>query len=683
MRRFLIILSALVCVALSAIADDGEWRIYASYHNASKAVKVGTKVYVLASGNLYSYDTEDTSVELYDKANSLSSFGIKDMAYSATAKRLVIIYGDANMDLLDDKGQCWNMPDLKAKPLSDKTINELKVIGGEALISINSGLVMTDIAKRVFAEFYPFDEAVMAATIHDGKLYVKTTKSIYEGNRSDNLLDKSLWRRLDSAPSGVVFGQTAEEKAAQDEAFAKVKDVVIDSPTRGISYRLYMHGERLLVAGGNFYNPANDDPGTALKYEGGKWTAFDEKEVLQLVGGNAYMNVTDIVQDPADSEHHWIGTARSGIYEFKDYKLVKHYSYDNSALESILPDGSHPEIYVRVTALAYDHSGNLWMCNNLVQNVIKVLKADGKWKTFSINEIAQLPTWDRTIFDRRGWAWINQRRTTNELGPSGLFIFDTNGTIDLTSDDRRKYLSSFHNQDGILYTPDLWYCAVEDINGAMWVGNTQGIFVSYDPSKVFNSDFTLSQVKVPRNDGSSLADYLLSGEPVKCIAIDGGNRKWVGTLNNGVYLVSADGLQTIHHFTADNSPLISNEINDIAINGQTGEVFIATGSGLCSYQGDATDPSKTLDSDLLKVWPNPVRPEYQGDVHIRGLMQDTNVKIVNAAGRLVHEGTSVGGEFTWNCCTSSGRRVGSGIYYALCTDEEGNEGACAKILIVK
>jgi hypothetical protein len=170
---------------------------------------------------------------------------------------------------------------------------------------------------------------------------------------------------------------------------------------------------------------------------------------------------------------------------------------------------------------------------------------------------------------------------------------------------------------------------------------------------------------------------------VKCITIDGGNRKWIGTSGSGVYLISHDGLETIHHFTVDNSPLISNNIYSIAIDGQTGEVFIGTDRGLVSFMGDATEPESEMDDDLLKVYPNPVHPDYQGQITITGLMFNSNVKIVNAAGRLVHEGTSVGGEFTWNGRLSSGKRAASGIYYVLATDEEGNEGATTKFLIVR
>ena len=151
----------------------------------------------------------------------------------------------------------------------------------------------------------------------------------------------------------------------------------------------------------------------------------------------------------------------------------------------------------------------------------------------------------------------------------------------------------------------------------------------------------------------------------------------------GVYLVSADGIETIAHFTKDNSPLIDDNIYDIAVDGETGEVYIATDGGLCSYIGDATDPVASFDKDLVKVYPNPVRPDYNGRIVIRGLKYDSHVKIVNAAGRLVNEGTSVGGEYTWDGRLQGGKRCASGIYYILATDEEGKNGVVGKFLIVR
>ena len=266
----------------------------------------------------------------------------------------------------------------------------------------------------------------------------------------------------------------------------------------------------------------------------------------------------------------------------RDLQLVNHHTFDNSPLTSILPNSAAPQNFVRVTALNYDGSGNLWMCNNECDTIVRILKKDGKWKSLYISSIAGKPTFDHTVFDRRGWAWMVCRRTTNQTGASGFAIINANGTIDNTADDHYKYLSTIVNQNGERYTPDLCYCVTEDLNGAIWIGCTQGIFMSSAPDQVFETGFTMTQPIVPRNDGSGLGDYLLNGVPVKCIAVDGGNRKWIGTLSNGIYLISADGMETIEHFTEANSPLISDEINDIAINGSTGEVFIATAKGLCS-----------------------------------------------------------------------------------------------------
>lgn len=665
-------------------AHAEEWRIYASYHNATKAVKMDGRTYVLANGDIFSYDPEDMSVEVYDKTNVLSDFGIYDIAYCAATKELVILYTNGNIDILDKDNECINMSELKTSAI-DKTLNELCIEGNEAFVSTKEALVIVNLKNKHFADSYKFDSEVRSCVADGKSIYVKTAKGTYYGDRTINLLNPNNWKLMSAAEldADATYKALGNENKQDNALLESVKNLALDSPLRNYTYKLNMIGERLLVAGGNFYYPEVDYAGTAMKYEGGKWTAFDDKAAIDLVGEVAYRNVTDVVQDPNDSEHHWIGTKQSGIYEFRNYKMVKHYSYDNSLLSSILPNNVNAGLYVRTTALNIDPQGNLWMCNNGTDTIIKILKPNGTWKGYYYKEITKKPTWDNTYFDKRGWAWINCRRQTNAYGPSGLMIINTNGTIDNQGDDKYRFLATFANQDGTSYSPDLWYCAAEDLDGAMWVGNTHGLFMTETPENVFDNGFYLTQVKVPRNDGSNLADYLLNNVPVKCIAVDGANRKWIGTVGNGVYLISADGIETIHHFTKDNSPLISDVINDIAINGSTGEVFIATEAGLCSYMGDATDAEEEMEQSNIKVFPNPVTPEYSGDVHITGLAYNSNVKIANAGGKLVYEGMSNGGQFTWNCCYNTGKHVASGIYYALCTDENGKKGVCAKILIIR
>ena len=699
-------LLAVLSVVLTARADDGDWRIYAAYHDARQVVAIHQRVYVMSDGGLYSYDPEDTSVETYDKAGALSDFGIMAILPSEETNELVVVYTNGNVDLLDAAGQAFNMPDLKLKSLSDKTINEAVVAGKSLFLSTNSGIVCVDLASHTFGNFYQLGHSILRLKVTADALYATTSSGVYMGRLDNNLLDPGQWMLISASEAAKVSNtlQVGVSNHAQlggtdwracgseglkgfassaSDAAETVSGIIPQSPIRNYSYKLLMTDQqRLLVAGGNFYYPEVEYTGTAMKYENGTWTAFDESEPIALVGASYYHNVTDIVQDPNDSEHHFLGTKRSGIYEFQDYKLVNHFSYDNSPLQSILPDLPTAGAYVRVTSLAYDPAGNLWMTNNQCDTIVRILTADRRWTSIYIPEVEGYPTFDHTVFDSRGWAWINSRRSTASHS-AGLLVIDTNGTLSTTADDTHRFITTFSNQDGTSYSPTLFTCMAEDLDGAMWVGCNRGVFVSFDPRQVFNSDFYFTQIKVARNDGSNLADYLLSEVPVKCITVDGGNRKWIGTSGSGVFLVSADGQQTIHHFTTENSPLISDDINDIAINGETGEVFIATSAGLLSYRSDAFDPEPSFDKKLVKVYPNPVRPDYDGTVTITGLMYNSDVKIVNAAGRLVNQGTSIGGAYTWNGRLAGGGRCASGIYYVLATDEEGHKGVVSKFLIVK
>ena len=175
----------------------------------------------------------------------------------------------------------------------------------------------------------------------------------------------------------------------------------------------------------------------------------------------------------------------------------------------------------------------------------------------------------------------------------------------------------------------------------------------------------------------------MSGVYIKDIEIDGAGRKWIGTNNNGIYLVSADGQETIHHFTTDNSPLPSDCIESIAINNVSGDVFIGTDKGIASYKGDATVAAESLEKGNVYAFPNPVTADYSGNISVVGLTQGCVVKIVDAAGYLINEGESNGGMYSWNGRNQRGEKVASGVYYVLAYDSEGREGVAAKILITR
>ncbi len=249
------------------------------------------------------------------------------------------------------------------------------------------------------------------------------------------------------------------------------------------------------------------------------------------------------------------------------------------------------------------------------------------------------------------------------------------------STDGLKVYSRFVNQDGTSLIAEKVSCVQEDLEGNIWLGTAAGPLM-LTAADIANGNETFTQVKVPRNDGTNYADYLLDGISISAMAIDGGGRKWFGTDESGVFLISADNMTQLQHFTTDNSDLLSNTIESITIDGTTGEVFFGTDKGLCSYMSDATQTSDKMDKDNVYAYPNPVRPDYTGLITVNGLTLNADVKIVTVNGTLVAEGRSNGGMFTWDGCDKSGRRVASGVYMVQTATADGKKGTVCKIAIV-
>ena len=286
--------------------------------------------------------------------------------------------------------------------------------------------------------------------------------------------------------------------------------------------------------------------------------------------------------------------------------------------------------------------------------------------------------------------------TNKSLGNLSDLQIDSNGNLWFVNNnwyisslyryniDTKKILSftEFKNQDGLsIENINYVSCTVEDKDGNIWVGTQQGPLL-LEKGQITASNPVFTQVKVPRNDGTNYADYLLSGIGITAICIDGGGRKWFGTDNNGVYLISEDNLTQIQHFTTDNSKLLSNHVTSIAINNNTGEVFFGTGNGLCSYISDATTPVDEMTKDDVYAYPNPVEAGYKGLITIVGLSYDADVKILTSNGKLVAQGRSNGGTFTWNGCDQQGRRVASGVYMVATATSNGDKGVVCKIAII-
>ena len=461
----------------------------------------------------------------------------------------------------------------------------------------------------------------------------------------------------------------------------------INGPVSNTSWRLkYSNGRIFSIPGGrwdvNYYTPASFS-----FYENSIWHKYGTGYFASKTETNtSSYDLVDIAVDPNDKRHYWIASYGLGLYEFRNDTIYKFHHCDNSGLVSIYQEDIYrPEQkynYTRTDGMTYDDKGNLWILNN-AGSLIKYIDPNGIYHNVNHNVTASTPQ-DILINNKNTNQKLllipRYKNTTTSL----LYSFDDNGTLDYTYDDKTTSLTKVFDQDNkelSFTTTFLLRSIAQDKNGVIWIGTTKGIFLINDPSKMFDSNFKVYRIKIPRNDGTGLADYLLDTEEIKAIAIDGANRKWIGTATSGLYLVSEDGLETIHHFTSENSPLLSNAIQSIAINDKTGEVFIGTGNGLISYQSDAIEGNNTFEK--VRAYPNPVRSDYVGLITITGLSFDTRITITDINGNLIYETTSNGGVATWNGCNISGNKVATGVYFAHCLSANGKQKQITKILIIK
>ena len=321
------------------------------------------------------------------------------------------------------------------------------------------------------------------------------------------------------------------------------------------------------------------------------------------------------------------------------------------------------------------------MVNSEVDTILTILKKDNTWTKLYYEELKKAPNLPAMFFDDKGRLWVLSKR--NSTNKAGVFVLDYHGTLEDTSDDIHIIRKDITNQDGVQYDPYYFNSFAQDLNKQIWVGTNEGLFVIEDPDEfIQNDDFRFTQIKIARNDGTDYADYLLNGVNISSIAIDAANRKWIGTGADGVYLISEDGQEILQHFTTENSPLISDEIQSIAVNPQTGEVMIGTFLGLVSYMSDANTPAAELDKSNVRVYPNPVKPDYNGVIAVDGLTFNAEVKITTVTGQLVYSGHANGGLFTWDGRNQSGKRVSSGVYNIISTNAEGKKAIVNRVTFI-
>jgi hypothetical protein len=379
---------------------------------------------------------------------------------------------------------------------------------------------------------------------------------------------------------------------------------------------------------------------------------------------DSIQDIITIAVDPRDKKVY-AGSFRGGLVEFESPTKYKIYKQGTAIGETIGDQNSY-----RVGGLAFDAENNLWISNFGAPNNFVVKKADGTWKQMRVPFVIIDNMVGGIVIDDFNQKWIQVPQG------NGVYVFNHGASIDNTADDRWKWFRTGRGNGNL--PGNLVNAIAKDKDGFIWLGTDKGIGIVQCPGEVFAS--TACETFQPVVQFDNFAGLLFQDEEVKALAVDGANRKWVGT-RNGVWLISADGEKVIKRFTAQNSPLLSNEIIRIAIDPVSGEVFFSTFNGICSYRSTATEGTEMNENVL--VFPNPVPSGYKGQIAIRGLANNSFVKITELNGRLVYQTRALGGQAVWNGNDYKGMRVSSGVYFVLVSDEAGQEKARTKIVFVK
>jgi len=712
----------------------GYWKDYQSYNSASYLTEAENKIYCVTNGGLFYINKNDNTINRLSKVSGLSDIGIKNIAYYKELKITVITYENCNIDLIKNN-QIINISDIKRKEITGlKLINNITLKDEIAYLSCTFGLVLVDLEKEEIKDTYKIGlngnfAEINGCAYNDDRICVATSDGVFFADiNSQSLFDYRSWE-LDSIWEGVYYNiYTLENNqfwcGSKNSSYTNGALINIISDTLLITESINNYQLNKL------YHSIIENPRYAIKdSEGVIWIADLQNGLLKFVnneyeenfipagpfrndiyslefygnklyqchGGHANFGLNSLINDGVsikDENDNWInydfyklGNARDilevavrngreyyaswydGITEIwrnGDSIITHGYSSTDGALDTTYYSNNR----IRISDLKFDDNGNLWGLSSEVNHPLIVKTKDNKWRSFSMNQDRVGLFFDDLIIDRYNQKW-------GVLGRGkGLFVYNNNNTIFDDSDDQYITLKNIAGQGNL---PSMGvYSITEDLDGEIWVGTDKGIGIFYNPSAIFSgNNFDAQQVLIQEGE---YGQYLLSEEKIKCIAIDGANRKWIGTEKSGVFLISENGMEEIKHFTTNNSPIFSDNIYDITINPSSGEVFIGTEKGLISYRSDATNGTTTQSE--TKVFPNPVRETYNGIIAISGLVANANIKITDIDGNLVFEDFAKGGLASWSGKNKNGVRVSTGVYLVFSTDINGIEKIVSKILFI-
>ena len=587
------------------------------------------------------------------------------------------IYLTTDLGVLAAKHSGTNLQDYRnwsrlnaGLPANGNAADKLASFNNKLYLSNGGGGIYTLRNGSWVAETLPVNGAVVSFKKTDAQLSIASGSGITVVGKdgsvkvySHQLLKEP--RQAEVGPDGTVWVADMQSGLVKlSKAGTEAAAYTPNGPYSENSFKIYTYGGKVYVLSGGFSSAylQNGTWNGFYTYDQGGWESFNRFLYPNPAFVKGY-DLVDAVYNPI-TKKLYLASYGNGVIEWEGPAKGILYNGHNSTLLSALSAADKTD-YVRVTSLAVDAGGNVWAVNrNQATGApgLHMLSPEGTWKSYVLPGIADGSNLHHILIDDNGQKWLSVARRSNRR--SGLVVFDE-------AKNRVKELS-IGNGNGGLPNGDV-YALAKDLNGDIWVGTANGVGIYYNPASVFAMQSY--DARVPIVDRRPMLD----GQTVRTIAVDGANRKWMGT-DNGLWLFNPEGDKLIRHFNASNSPLPSNKVLSVAVEHSTGEVFVATDAGVASYRAEATVTEGK--ADCATVFPNPVRKDYTGLIGVSGLPDNANVRITDVAGMLVYKTKATGGTLAWDARDYNGKRVKAGVYLVMSSSDDGSQTCISKIAVL-
>jgi hypothetical protein len=706
----------------------GTWRTHISFNSINSISFSSSKVYAAASNGVMIFDQTDNSLSVITKLDGLSDTDITQVAVDQPRQQVLVAYSSGNLDIITSN-EIINFDRLKTSTTvsGSKRINHISITGNLAYLSTDYGLVVFDLiqleVKETWRDLGPIGEKIKIyqSTFFSDSIFLATEQGVLAGDMNDNLLDFNNWRRFEA---GAFNGDIQSITTFTNKVYAAINGSGIYRYENGswslqsflqtLTYKNVTAGttELFVTEGSSVHSVNTSDvvtlitsdkivsPIIALEDGAGKLWIGDERNGLvsdktgsfesYIASGPTFSGGLRLKYDAASKKMYAVSGGYSPDFlpllktEYLNFFTNGSWSSETSLANQDLTDveisgdkmflssfgdgiqliqngliaWTDNTVSPNVTALAGSSAG-VWVTNYGASQSLNLLKSDNTWESFSFPLIPASSYPTEIAVDYLGNVWV----ILDPENGGGILVFDKNA-------NKTAYLTEVAGSGG-LPSPSVYSIAI-DRDGQVWVGTNSGVAYFPNPSQVFNSE--INCVK-PIFDNR----FLLRDERITAIEVDDGNRKWLGT-ERGVWLFDPFGETQVYNFNAANSPLLSDKIVDMEISSETGEIFFITDGGIASFRSDATASDAVFHK--VKIFPNPVTAEFNGQVGISGLATDAFIKITDVSGKLIWQSQANGGTATWNVRDYTGRRAATGMYLVFSTTQDGSESVVGKIAVV-